>query len=80
MNPTAMIAAAQHVNEEYGYEGYVMTFRPDVSGKRGFVFEVRASDGGEFFVVSDRWGNVASGQEMFLAADQLCVIQNRTNV
>lgn len=51
----AMIAAAAHVEREYG-SGYSIGIVDSVM-LNGF-FQVRHFDGSEFELVSDRWGNV----------------------
>lgn len=54
--PDAMIAAAGHVEREYGY-GYMIGLDTGVAG--GGLFTVRHFDGSEFRLHADRWGNVA---------------------
>jgi hypothetical protein len=55
VSPDAMIAAAAHVEREYGY-GYRIGIK--ASNWLTGVFEVHASDGSEFELISDRYGNV----------------------
>ncbi len=52
VSPDAMSAAASYVGREYGYSGYRIGIESDG------LFRVRCSDGGEFHLVSDHWGNV----------------------
>jgi hypothetical protein len=55
--PGAMAAAARHVEREYGDTGYTIAV---VAGGAGTsVFRVRHYDGSEFYLVADRYENVA---------------------
>lgn len=55
--PDAMIAAAAHVEREYGVSGYQIGLAwSDWSGAG--CFDVRASDGARFRLYVDRYGNV----------------------
>lgn len=56
VSPDAMGAAASYVQREYGYSGYAIGI--ESGGYGGGIFRVRCSDGGEFHLVADRWGNV----------------------
>lgn len=55
-SPDAMGAASSYVQREYGYSGYVIGL--ESGGYGGGIFRVRCSDGGEFHLVADRYGNV----------------------
>lgn len=72
VSPDAMGAAASYVQREYGYSGYRIGL--ETGGYVGGVFRVRCSDGGEFHLVADRWGNVTdvrSGETIADAVDRL---------
>jgi len=66
--PDAMIAAASHVSREYGYTGYSIA----VIG-HGWLgsgqFEVRASDGSQFELHSDQYGQVTRPELTLDGAD-----------
>jgi hypothetical protein len=55
-SPDAMIAAAAHVEREYGY-GYRIGLAA-IDWRGGGIFAVRASDGARFSLYADRYGNV----------------------
>jgi hypothetical protein len=55
-SPDAMIAAAAHVEREYGY-GYRIGCESGMYSGAG-IFLVSCSDGGEFRLCADKWGNV----------------------
>lgn len=57
-SPDTMIAAAAHVEREYGYSGYRLGCETALVFGGG-IFAVRASDGGEFRLFADRYGNVS---------------------
>jgi len=58
VSPDAMVAAASHVNREYGATGYsIAVIGHGWLGSGQFL--VRASDGSEFELHSDRYGNVS---------------------
>lgn len=56
VKPDAMIAAAAHVEREYGY-GYRIGTEEGLYSGAG-IFLVRHSDGSEFRLIADQWGNV----------------------
>ena len=56
VSPDAMIAAAAHVEREYGYGYRIGLASADFSG--GGLFCVTASDGARFRLYADRYGNV----------------------
>lgn len=56
VSPEAMIAAAAHVDREYGYGYRIGIVTSNYTG--GGLFCVRASDGSRFRVFADRYGNV----------------------
>jgi len=55
--PDQMMAVGAHVEREYGYTGYGV--RVLVGDRAGALFAVCHSDGSEFRLWADRWGNVA---------------------
>ena len=61
VSPDAMRAAASYLEREYGYSGYSIGL--ESGGYGGGIFRVRCSDGGEFHLVADRWGNVTDVRE-----------------
>jgi hypothetical protein len=61
VSPDAMIAAAAHVEREYGSGYRIGVVASGWLG--GGLFQVRASDGSEFELVSDRYGNVTRPDE-----------------
>lgn len=57
ISPDAMIAAAAHVQREYGVTGYAIGVESGSQfGK--CIFLARHFDGSEFRLIADRWGNV----------------------
>lgn len=52
-----MHAAAGFVSREWGEDGYRLGV--ESSNSSGAVFLVRCSDGGEFRILVDRWGNAS---------------------
>ncbi len=67
VSPDAMIAAAAHVEREYGYGYRIGIVASGLLG--GGLFQVRASDGSEFELLSDRYGNVTRPAETLEGAD-----------
>ncbi len=57
VKPEAMSAAAHYIDREYGY-GYRIGLASWTFSGDG-IFSVRHSDGSEFYIVADRYGNVA---------------------
>ena len=62
LNPEAVAAAASHILREYGHAGYTMAL--EAGGFGAVVFRARASDGGEFRVWADRYGNARTLPEI----------------
>lgn len=54
-DPEALSAVASLVMRDYGYTGY--TIAVEAGGYTRQVFRVRSSDGGEFRILADRYGN-----------------------
>lgn len=57
VKPDAMIAAAAHVEREYGSTGYLIGTEEGLNSGGG-IFLVSHSDGSEFRLIADRYGNV----------------------
>jgi hypothetical protein len=55
LNPEALASAARHVQREYGETGYSVAV--EAGGFGAVVLRARASDGSEFRVWADRYGN-----------------------
>lgn len=58
VSPDAMMAAAGHVSREYGYTGYRIGLVRYAQSSGG-VFRVSHADGSTFYLVADRYENVA---------------------
>ncbi len=75
ISPDAMIAAASHVEREYGY-GYRIAIA--LTATRAAVFEVSHFDGSRFNLVADKWGNVRRPEvDTADAATALCIEMQR---
>jgi hypothetical protein len=63
VKPDAMMAAAAHVERDYGHSGYSLGIISSSWTGSG-LFEVSHSDGSRFRLYADRWGNVARVPEV----------------
>ncbi len=62
LNPEAVASAARYVLREYGDTGYTMAV--EAGGFGAVVFRCRASDGSEFRVYGDRYGEARTLPEL----------------
>lgn len=58
MDPETFVTAGGYVQREYGFTGYRMEAATERRGSG--IFNVRASDGSEFRIMADRYGNAAT--------------------
>ncbi len=71
LNPEAVAAAARYITREYGETGYTMAL--EAGGFGAVVFRGRSSDGGEFRVWADRYGNARTLPEIDDLAEAMLV-------